>query len=236
MATKVKRQRIRRFPRLPAGKKRLSRTEKFEIRVRSGNLPRGYNRLRPVMRKVAKLYAGGEAVEKICKETGITDETFYRWRRAHPKFRKYLRRLLIHSIKDADQRILGRLPRAVRNIEDALESEDPYFAYQASKDMLKGLGRYRTSISSKSEPIKHEISGKIVEEHTLPKELLVPFIQALIQQGQGGEPPPIDITPEVRQLTNGSESEEVQESQPVLEEAAGTGKERKQHKRRKKAD
>lgn len=185
---------IRRFPRLATvqqlkekGKKLgLSRLETFEMRVASGNLPRGYTRLTKKQKRVAKYIARGVPIREACDLANCARESFFRWRRTHPLFRNYLQKICLKYAQLIDEKLEGQLPRAAQIVEDAMNSGDPYFEYESAKDLLKGKGKYKSSVQS-----QQQISGGIkvtgrqdIHTHGIDKETLMFFVNALVGKAQ----------------------------------------------------
>ena len=196
---------VMRFPRLgPFSSDReakkhltgLTRTQRFELRTASGNLPKGYDHMSSKQKKLAKYIARGISIHDACAAAGVARETFYRWRRAHPLFRKYLSRVSLEYAKHVDQRLEGQHPRAVTVVEEAMHSGDPYFEYEVAKDLLKGQGKYKTSVNS-----QQQISGGLsvggsfqVESHGIDKDLMKIFVSALVGKAQETKQvPTIDV-------------------------------------------
>jgi hypothetical protein len=164
----------------------LSRLEKYELRTASGDLPLGYDRLTKKQKKLAKYIASGISIGDACRLAKCARETLFRWRRAHPLFREYLRKTCLKYAQRVDERLEGQLPRAVQIVEDAMSSGDPYFEYEVSKDLLKGKGKYKSSIQS-----QQQVSGAInvtgkhdVTTHGMDREMLLMFVNALVGKAQ----------------------------------------------------
>jgi hypothetical protein len=212
---------IQRFPRLKrftsakeAKRERkrlgLSRLQSFEMRVAAGYLPRGYNHLSKRQKKLAKYIARGISIEDACHLSKCTREVFFRWRRAHPLFRKYLEKVSLLYAQRVDDKLEGQLPRAAQIVEEAMNSGDPYFEYEASKDLLKGKGKYKSSVQS-----QQQISGGInltgkheIHTHGMDKELMMMFVNALV--GKAQETKEIK-TIDVKALPESTESTEQEE-------------------------
>ena len=188
---------IRRFPRLSpfatakganreSKKLGLTRLETYEMRVAQGQIPRGYDRLSKRQKKVAKYIARGVPIKEACVLADCTREVFYRWRRAHPLFREYLRKASLKYAKIVDDTLEGQLPRAAQIVEDAMNTGDPYMEYEAAKDLLKGKGKYKSSVQS-----QQQISGGInvigkhdIHTHGIDKNLMLLFVNALVGKAQ----------------------------------------------------
>ena len=208
---------VKRFPRLRKGEKlAVSRTGKFALRVKSGEIPRGYDYLDKKWKKLAKRVAAGLSVKDACKEFGVDTDTFYRRRTAHKLFREYLYKCYKKAALAVDERLAAQSVRATSIVSEAMENDDPYFRYEVAKEHLRGMGRYASRVKSESHSDidvggSVEITGQIGEQGVLNKELAQMFVKGLIQMSVG-KSMPIDIpVREVKELPSGDTK--VQESQ-----------------------
>lgn len=211
---------IHRFPRLAKDEmkrrgldKGLTRTQRYEIRVSTGDLPRGYNKITKKQKRLARLIVDGVPVTEACELVHVTPHSFYRWRRAHPLFRNYYLNYAKKRSGLTEKQLDALYPRAVRVVEDAMQSPDIYFAYDAAKDFLKGRGKYKTNIASKSE-VGGVVESRVIADitqHGVGPEMILQFVNALVSRAQGQV---IDVTPEPKKGLPSRASKEVHESQP----------------------
>jgi hypothetical protein len=192
----------------------MSRIERYEMRVAAGDIPKGYDRLSGKQKRIAKMIARGISHHDACKIVGVARDTFYRWRRSHLPFRKFLAKACLRYASHVDESLESKLPRAVQVVEDALNSGDQYFEYDAARDLLKGRSKYKTSVMSKQEITGGlAISGKHeIHTHGMDKDMVMMFVNALVGKAQETKalPPPIDIKalPEYNDDTEVQDKEE----------------------------
>jgi transposase-like protein len=201
---------IRRFPRLaeddplipevyPLLYKKLTGSQKLRKRIEKGDMPRGWDKLTKKHKKLIRLVLRGTSVIEACDQVGFHRKSFYKWLNLWPKFRKYyffMSEKLVIERNEVDQRLDAALPRAARLVEDALQSEDTYFATEQAVTLLKGRGRLKTSIQQKNDSkLDITTTGKLVQEHTLSPELATLFVNALVNKASGLplDAKPIDI-------------------------------------------
>lgn len=187
---------IRRFPREPedypemAGV-HLSQLERLKLKVARGKTPKGYNRLTRKQKRVARLVISGMSVHDVCDRYSMDSNTFYRWLHCHKLFQKFYYKLAQRSANNVENRLDARLNRAVQVIEESLDSRDPYFAQESAFKLLRGRGKLKQSIQTKS-----ELSGNLhVEGHAIVenlggsnKELAMAFLEMMARMSQGGVP------------------------------------------------
>ncbi len=193
--------RVQRFPRLAedypdaesVGGKPLTLIQRQRLRAARGILPRGYNKLTRKMRRVAKkVVMAGLPVNEACRVTGVDTNTYYRWINLHPKFQAYYRKLVERSVNLVEARLDGKLMRAVRVVEDTMETRDPYLAHEAAVKLLTGRGKYKKHGHNEQETtlnarVLH--GGEIKSSGITDKEFLLAFVDRLVQVAQG--PPPV---------------------------------------------
>jgi len=98
---------------------------------------------------------------------------------------------LRYAEKTANQvegRLDAKLGRAVRVVENALDSPDDYFAHESAVKFLTGRGFYKRSLDSKKSISKDvKFSGKVTHIAKVEdKELMKAFVQALGAMTSGG--------------------------------------------------
>lgn len=195
----------------------------YKEMIAAGKLPRGWERLDAKKKKLAKRVASGMSVVDACKLLHVETTNFYIWRECHPLFRKYLQRYAAHYANRINLRIDAKLPRAVRVVEDSLESRDPYFAHEAAVQLLKGRGVYKPTTNVQGEVVNRQVfegSVNVKHSHKLDKEFATMFVDALKAKAQGTElkrikPKIIDVEV-VKELppAQGIDAAPLQESRP----------------------
>jgi len=190
---------IRRFPRLPKGDKKvwgLSKRNRISVKMTRGDLPRGYDHLTKKHRRVAQRYAAGLSVRDICKLERMDSNTFYAWMNYHKLFRQYVERCSQRQIELVDARLDARMPRAVKVIEEALESSDMYHATDAAFGLLKGRGKLKHTVQSKQEiesniNLRGKIKAEVVDKSAA--HALVEGLRIIAAGAQQLKPKVIDV-------------------------------------------
>lgn len=188
---------VKRFPRSPLAGLPQKLSSTYAARVESGDLPRGYDRLDKKWKRVAKAVASGDqTVAEVCRKYGIGQDTFYRRRKAHPLFRKYLEKCFHSSVKNVPNVLSRHSVRAAKIIGDALESSDPYFRTDVAQKHLKGMGHYSTKHEVKTDHTGHvQVDGNI-ERVGLDKEMIGMFVRGLVEISRGKPMDAIDVPAE----------------------------------------
>lgn len=185
---------IRRFPRLRLGDPLL---KKLRAQNRNGNWTglvthphNSLNRLTKRQKKVIRLIINGEKVKDACRAVHppMDDCTYYKHLNRNPKFQAYYRKCAEKAQELIEMRLDAKTGRAVRVIENALDSPDQYYAHDASVKLLTGRGVYRKSIESKKDVnVNANIHGQIERVGKPINEDLIPlFINALSAMAAGG--------------------------------------------------
>lgn len=183
---------IRRFPRLRPGDpllKKLLLNNKSGNRIGTFTPPHGcLNRLTKRQKKVIRLIINGEKVKDACRTVHMDDCTYYKHLNRNPKFQAYYKKCAERMAEQVEMRLDAKTGRAVRVIENALDSPDYYHAHDASVKLLTGRGIYRKSIDSKKEVnVKGNIHGTIENVgKPIDSELIPLFINALSAIAAGG--------------------------------------------------
>lgn len=179
---------------------KLSRTGQYILRTLHGDTPMGYDRLKKRHKRVAKLVASGMTIQAACEETHTTLATFFRWRRSHAPFREYLNKQIVKNLADVDARLERQVVRASQVVDEALDSEDPYFATSVAKDVLKGRGRWSSSSHS---TVQQNLSGKVaveaeVTDHGMSADIVKMLVDGFVKMAAGKpiDERVIDIEPE----------------------------------------
>jgi len=150
----VAKQEIRRFPRLPVSKKireKRAHIKRLQAKIERGFVPKGWDILKPRQKKLIRKVLRGESVVSACEKVGVDPNTYYRWLHCHKLFRAFYVKMASKLANEVDMRLDGLLPRAIRVVEETLDSPDPYHRYDAAHDLLKGKGKYKSKVESKSE-------------------------------------------------------------------------------------
>lgn len=207
------RKKILRFPRLADADGNpitLSRTEQFEHRIAQGDVPRGYEKLTKKWKRVAREIASGESVHDVCEKHGVGVPTFYRRRRAHPLFRTFLYRCYLRATEDLELKLEGQTHRAAHIVEEAMESQDPYFRYDVARDVLKGRGRWAQKVKSEQDVKGSIVHDVRVDDGGLSRKEMKTLVEGLIHSLGSGIAAPhiIDVEPEPpKELPSGASSE-----------------------------
>jgi hypothetical protein len=86
-------------------------------------------------------------------------------------------------------RLDAKLLRAVRIIEESLDSPDPYFAKETAIDLLKGRGKLKHNVQS-----QQEVTGSVRLDGTIENiddgntEMIKAFVDALSRMAMGPAP------------------------------------------------
>lgn len=183
--------------RLPSGY-RLSQLEMTKIRAR-GKTPNGYNKLTKKQRRVARMVISGVPVHEVCRKFHMDANTFYRWLHCHKLFQQYYKRTVERTANMVETRLDAKHLRAVRIIEEALDSRDPYFAKETALDLLKGRGKLKHNIQTQGEITGSvRVDGRVetISDGNGMKELAMAFIEGMSKMALGGralEPKIIDV-------------------------------------------
>jgi hypothetical protein len=190
----------RRYPRLAKDYPELAKHVKMTVHQRlalqaaKGIVPPRYKILTRRQKKVARLVLSGMAVRDACNKVGMDTNTFYRLVHFHPKFKKYYYSIAERQTDLVETRLDSKLPRAVRLVEEALDSRDPYFATETAVTLLKGRGKFKQSSQTKQEfggTIK--IDGKVESINSGNKDMALAFIEAMGRMSAGAAPIKPDI-------------------------------------------
>ena len=177
-----------------------------------GETVRGYAEDKPLTKKqwtVIREISRGEPVSVACKRGETKTETFYRWLQLSPRFAKALATKVNKAAAHLQQAIARHLVRAIRVIDETLDSPDPGLAYTASKDVMKGVGVWKTNVSTRA-----EVGGTIkvddvrVDQKGLNEKMMMMLVQGLVRAAQG-KPAVVEIpAKDVKVLTSGNPEEE----------------------------
>jgi hypothetical protein len=199
---------IQRFPREPEDypptpAKKPTRNQILRAQRDRGEVPLRYRTLTKLQMKVARAIAKGEPASSICIRYPVSRVTYYRWLNYHPLFQQYYLARAKAYAQNVDSRLDAKLPRAIRVIEDTLESKDPYHAASMAVTLLKGRGKFANTSQSKHEiDSKVHLDGKIENLGGKDSETALAFMEMMLKMAQG--PPPVQPKMmEPRRLTDG---------------------------------
>lgn len=183
---------IRRFPRLAEDYPEMVVKKKrfMGVDVTNGRVPQGYDRLTKRMKRAVKLVINGMTVRDMCDKLHLDSNTWYRWINLHERFKRYYVSYARKQASQVEGRLDSKTGRAVRVIEDALDSPDPYFAAEHAVKLLSGRGLYKKNVESnqkRSGVIIHAHTGK-VQHDIIDKDLMMAFIEALTGRALGEAP------------------------------------------------
>lgn len=170
------------------GKKPLTRHQRLVRQAAKGIVPKRYQILTKRQKKVARLIVSGMPVLDVCKRMKLDSNTYYNWLHCHPLFKKYYYKVAEQRAMFVEQRLDAKLPRAVRIIEDSLESRDPYFAAETAVTLLKGRGKFKSNTA-----VQQELKGNVQINATVEnlggnsKEMAHAFLEAMAQMASGGQ-------------------------------------------------
>lgn len=188
-----KKKKIHRFPRLwedyPMAiphLQHLSVNRRAKAVLQMGLQSKRWSKLTKRQKKLVRKIVNGTPINEALKKYGVSQNTYYRWLNGHKLFQKYFRAQALKAAEMVETRLDGSLGRAVRVVEDAMGSRDPYFAYGAAKDFLTGRGKYRRSTD-----VKKDVSGTVsihkdveVNKH-MDADMMRLFIEALAGKARG---------------------------------------------------
>ena len=206
---------IQRFPRYPPIMRfprfgKLTKTEKMRQKLAKGETVRGYGD-KPLTKKqwiVIREISRGEPVSAACNKAETKTETFYRWLQLSPRFARALATKVNKAAEHLQQAIARHLVRAIRVIDETLDSPDAGLAYTAGRDVLRGVGAWKTNVSTRT-----EVAGTIkleskVEPQGLNDQMMMMLVQGLVRAAQG-KPAVVEIpTKDVKVLSSGNPEEE----------------------------
>jgi hypothetical protein len=185
---------VHRFPRESANTDILKKftghkMQRLAKQFLAGKVPVRYDKLTKKQKKVARAILAGSTVKEAAKRFHMDGNTFYRWLHFHPLFQAYYYRKAHEIAGTVDARLDAKLPRAVRVVEEALDSNDKYFAHDSAIALLKGRGKYATNSKVKTEHTGHVKfdTGKEVARSGIDKETLLTLVDALVGRAQGGK-------------------------------------------------
>lgn len=183
---------ITRFPRRAAdypelvGGRPLTRYQKLKRMAAKGIRPPRYTRLSKRMKRIARMIISGMPILDVCKRMHLDSNTYYNWLHFHPLFRKYYYHVAERRATMVEARLDAKLPRAVRILEDSLESRDPYFAAETAVTLLKGRGKLRSSTTNKTEINANvKMDAKVENLGGTNREMAMMFMEAMARVGQG---------------------------------------------------
>lgn len=189
-------QEIRRFPRLRKDYPNapLSKTQKLQMRIaEEEKLPRNYNRLSKKQKQLIRLVINGTTIHDACKKKSVSQNSWFRWMHSHKLFRLYYLGYAKKAALHIDTRLDAKVGRAVRVIEDSLDSDDPYFAHEVANKFLTGRGIYRKSVDSKNEISGLvKVGGSIQSGNgiVMDKDTALLFVNALVGMSKSNKPIP----------------------------------------------
>jgi hypothetical protein len=158
------------------------------MQLAKGHIPRGYDHLTKKQKKLARKIVNGMTISDACKCLRMSPDTYYRYMHYHAKFKAYYLRYAEKTANQVEGRLDAKLGRAVRVVENALDSPDDYFAHESAVKFLTGRGFYKRSLDSKKSISKDvKFSGKVTHIAKVEdKELMKAFVQALGAMTSGG--------------------------------------------------
>jgi hypothetical protein len=190
---------IRDYPKYALGALKPSKTQRYKAMMLSGTPPKGWHRLTKRQKRIAREVAGGMSIGQVCKREGMSNNTFYHWINCHPLFQKYYFRQAAMSSGIVENRLDAAVARAVRVVENSLDSGDPYFAHEAAVQLLKGRGKYKQAMNVKKEGhIDHTHTGTVNIDQRLTirdekaAQMLVELMGKMASGGEAYQPKIID--------------------------------------------
>jgi hypothetical protein len=141
---------------------------------------------------IKSIVMGGRPVLETLKKFHVHQNSYYSWMNGNIAFREYYAKMVAKAAGTIETRLDGMLGKAVRKVEDAIDSRDPYFSYNAALNHLKGRGKYRTKTDvSKDVQQTVTVQGGVSNSNTniakLDSDTMQFFINALIGKAKGIE-------------------------------------------------
>lgn len=200
----------------------LSKGKRARAMMQMGLQPKRWRILSNKQKKLLKAIVLREkSVSETLKKYDVHPTTYYQWMNGNIAFRKYHAKLVQKMVEGADVRLDGMLGKALRRVEEALDSRDPYFNYQAALNHLRGRGKYKTRTDVQKDVQQTvTVQGGTNNTNTnvtkLDRETMAFFVEALVGKTKGIEgsiaPPKILDISVLKQLPppQGPENDEVQ--------------------------
>ena len=185
---------VHRFPRESANTDILKKftghkMQRLAKQFLAGKIPVRYDKITKKQKAIARAVIAGSTVKEAVHRYGSCSDTFYRWLHFHPLFQAYYYKKAHEQAGTVDARLDAKLPRAVRVVEEALDSNDKYFAHDSALALLKGRGKYATNSRVEQKHSGHVKfdTGKEVERSGIDKKILLTLVDALVGKAQGGK-------------------------------------------------
>jgi hypothetical protein len=181
---------IRRFPRLLKDYPDAPLTRSMRERMRDEKIvPRGYDKLTRRQMKLARKVVNGMTVKDACKTMGMDTNTFYRYMHYHKLFKNYYLHYAAKYAENIDGRLDAKAGRAIRIVEEAMDSPDDYLRYNVAEKFLAGRGFYKKNVESKQQisgAVK--MHGSVKHLHKpMDQEIMVAFVEAFRNMAGGGK-------------------------------------------------
>jgi hypothetical protein len=180
------------YPKYALGAAKCSKRQRYRAMILSGDTPKGWGRLTRRQKRIARRVASGISVREVCRSEGAKSDTFYHWLHNHRLFQKYFYKAASMYAGHIDKRLDSNVPRAVRVVEDALNSGDQYFAHDAAVQLLKGRGKYQPTTNVKKQgSMSHTFDGSIGINQKIKVEdrkTITLLIEAMTNSAAGGKP------------------------------------------------
>jgi hypothetical protein len=228
---------IKDFPKYALDALKHTKMERYRALILNGITPKGWRRLTRRQKQIARRIAAGFSIRDVCRKYKMDSNTFYHWLHCHPLFQKYYYRQAARNAGIVDKRLDASVHRAIRVVEESLNSGDPYFAHEAAVQFLKGRGKYKPQMTvDKRGSIQHQFSGTVNENVTIKDEKVVHLlVEAMHKMAGGGtqeERPKIIDAEVVKELppapmTVSDEPKEIQEREQ--KQAVGRNKQSKRN-------
>ena len=111
--------------------------------------------LTPPQQQALALLASGQRIEEISRSLGINRSTLWRWRQ-EPQFIAEWNQLL-HEIKEVQERVLLELQqKAMRALEDCLNSRNEMVKLRASLTILDKIERLRVGSTEATQILRNQ--------------------------------------------------------------------------------
>lgn len=178
---------IRRFPRYADDYVEPKKKRFMGVDITNNRIPRGYTMVTKKMKRAARCVINGMTIYDMCHKVGINSNTWYRWLNLNKPFHEWYVSYARKQAMNIEGRLEAKAGRAVRVIEEALDSPDPYLSTDQAVKYLTGRGHYKKNIESNqrhSGTIVHGIAGRVKHE-IVDKEILSAFVDALTGKAIG---------------------------------------------------
>jgi hypothetical protein len=185
---------IKRFPRLYKDypNVKMLKWQRRKLGLVRAYTSRAYDRLSKRQKKVIRLVISGLSVREACRRIKMHPNTYYHLMNYHKLFKKFYLKYAESQLQNIEAKLDAKLGRAVRVVEDAMDSPDTYFAHDAATKLLTGRGYYKRHGESNVKKDLNvqggvEFKGKIkTETPAIDKEVVMALVDGMKAMALGG--------------------------------------------------